>query len=39
LFVIDRAGTIAWNYLSPIDVNPGADGILRALDQLEATGT
>ena len=36
LFVVDRAGVIAWSYLSPIHVNPGADGILRALDQLEA---
>jgi peroxiredoxin len=34
LFVIDRAGVIAWSYLSPIAVNPGADGILQALDQL-----
>ena len=28
LFVIDRDGTIRWSYVSPIDVNPGADGIL-----------
>jgi peroxiredoxin len=34
LFVIDRKGTIFWSYLSPIAVNPGADGILQALDQL-----
>jgi peroxiredoxin len=34
LFVIDRAGRIAWSYLSPLDVNPGADGILRALESL-----
>jgi peroxiredoxin len=31
LFVIDKAGTIAWSYCSPIAVNPGADGILDAL--------
>jgi peroxiredoxin len=36
LFVIDRAGVISWSYLSPIGVNPGADGILRALAALEA---
>jgi peroxiredoxin len=36
LFVIDRAGRIAWSYLSPRDVNPGADGILRALESLPA---
>ena len=34
LFVIDAAGKIAWSYLSPIDVNPGADGILNALEGL-----
>jgi peroxiredoxin len=34
LFVIDKAGTIAWSYLSPIAVNPGADGILEALENL-----
>ncbi|HMA22078.1 MAG TPA: redoxin domain-containing protein, partial [Gemmatimonadaceae bacterium] len=36
LFVIDRDGVIIWSYLSPIDVNPGADGILDALDALRA---
>ena len=34
LFVIDRDGVIHWSYLSPIDTNPGADGILDALDSL-----
>jgi peroxiredoxin len=34
LFVIDRNGVIAWSYLSPVAVNPGADGILQALEQL-----
>ncbi|HEX4021981.1 MAG TPA: redoxin domain-containing protein [Acidobacteriaceae bacterium] len=34
LFVIDRNGIIAWSYCSPIGVNPGADGILQALDEL-----
>jgi peroxiredoxin len=34
LFVIDRKGAIFWSYLSPIAVNPGADGILDALEQL-----
>lgn len=33
LFVIDRKGPIFWNYLSPVAVNPGADGIL-PLEQL-----
>jgi peroxiredoxin len=35
LFVIDRKGVIFWSYLSPIAVNPGADGILDALQNLE----
>ena len=34
LFVIDERGTIAWSYLSPLAVNPGADGILDALEAL-----
>lgn len=35
LFVIDRDGKIAWSHVSPIGVNPGADGILDALERLE----
>ena len=34
LFVLDKDGKIAWSYLSPVAINPGADGILRALDAL-----
>jgi peroxiredoxin len=34
LFVIDSGGSIRWSYLSPMDVNPGADGILNALESL-----
>jgi peroxiredoxin len=34
LFVIDANGVVCWNHLSPDGVNPGADGILRALDAL-----
>jgi peroxiredoxin len=34
LFVINKKGIIAWSYLSPVAVNPGADGILEALEQL-----
>jgi peroxiredoxin len=34
LFVIDAEGTVRWSYLSPVGVNPGADGILAALDEL-----
>jgi len=34
LFVIDGEGVIRWSYLSPVGVNPGADGILEALEGL-----
>ena len=35
LFVIDKDGIIRWSYRSPVGVNPGADGILEALEGLE----
>jgi peroxiredoxin len=34
LFVIDGKGVVAWSYLSPIAINPGAEGILDALGRL-----
>jgi peroxiredoxin len=34
LFVIDSEGKIAWSYLAPMGVNPGAEGILDALSRL-----
>jgi peroxiredoxin len=34
LFVIDGSGVIRWSYVSPLGVNPGADGILSALESL-----
>lgn len=34
LFVIDKQGAVRWSYLSPIGVNPGADGILDALEAM-----
>lgn len=34
LFVIGKNGIITWNYLSPVAENPGADGILKALEAL-----
>jgi peroxiredoxin len=34
LFAIDGGGTIRWSHLSPIGINPGADGILTALEDL-----
>jgi peroxiredoxin len=34
LFVIDAQGIIRWRHVSPIGINPGADGILQALETL-----
>jgi peroxiredoxin len=36
LFLIDGEGVIRWSYVSPIGVNPGAEGILEALENLAA---
>jgi len=35
LFVIDPKGVIRWSYLSPEGINPGANGILMALERLK----
>ena len=34
LFVIDGDGVVRWRYVSDPGVNPGADGILAALEEL-----
>lgn len=39
IFVINDKGVIHWSYVSPIGVNPGADGILDALESLTETET
>ncbi|HVY70136.1 MAG TPA: redoxin domain-containing protein [Verrucomicrobiae bacterium] len=36
LFVIDGEGVIRWSYVSPVGVNPGAAGIISALEGLPA---
>jgi peroxiredoxin len=36
LFVIDPNGMVHWSYVSPLGVNPGADGVLAALESLAA---
>lgn len=36
LFVIDAEGIIQWSYLSPDGMNPGADGIIEALEAMKA---
>jgi peroxiredoxin len=38
LYVIDADGIVRWSYVSPVGVNPGADGILRALENLGREG-
>ena len=35
LFVINPEGVIHWSYVSPVGVNPGANGILSALEDLK----
>jgi len=37
LFVLDPQGAVHWSELSPPMQNPGADGILRALDDMAGT--
>ena len=39
LYVIDADGIVHWSFVSPYGINPGADGILRALEDLGARGT
>jgi len=39
LFVIDGQGVVRWSHLSPDGVNPGAEGILSALEQLRTPKT
>ncbi len=34
LFVLDPEGVIRWTYVSPVGINPGADGILKALASI-----
>jgi peroxiredoxin len=34
LYIIDEFGLIRWNHLSDRDTNPGADGILDALEEM-----
>jgi peroxiredoxin len=35
LYLIDESGMVRWTYLSPVGINPGADGILNALETLD----
>ena len=38
LFVVDAEGVLRWSFVSPIGVNPGADGIFDALEALNNGG-
>jgi peroxiredoxin len=38
LYLIDAEGIVRWSYVSPVGVNPGADGILVALENLGKEG-
>jgi peroxiredoxin len=35
LFVIDKERIVRWSHVSPIGINPGAEGILDALESME----
>jgi peroxiredoxin len=37
LYVLDGDGVVRWSYVSPVGINPGADGILRALEELQGS--
>lgn len=39
LFVIDAEGVIHWSYISPTSINPGANGILEALEEISSQST
>jgi peroxiredoxin len=39
LFVLDKEGVIRWSYVSPVGINPGADGILSALEGLPGSAS
>lgn len=34
LCLIDGGGAVFWSHRSPLDVNPGADGVIDALERL-----
>lgn len=39
LFVIDPGGIIRWSYVAPVGINPGAEGILKALESMSRVKT
>lgn len=39
LFVLDGEGVVRWSHVSPVGINPGADGILGALEAMTGRRT
>ena len=37
IYIIDESGIIIWQYLSPVGINPGVDGVLNALEEITAS--
>ena len=37
--MIDPEGVVHWSYVSPVGINPGADGILKALTSMVQTNS
>src|SRR5260221_11326443 len=35
LYVVDKSGMVAWSHIAPVGINPGADGVLTALESLK----
>jgi peroxiredoxin len=33
LYVIDEDGMVSWGYISPVGINPGANGVLKVLER------
>lgn len=38
LYLIDGGGDIRWSKLSPVEINPGVDGLLDALEKISGEG-
>ena len=39
LFLVDKQGLSNWSYLSPDEINPGADGVLEAIGKLNKSNS
>jgi peroxiredoxin (alkyl hydroperoxide reductase subunit C) len=36
IFLIDGNGVVRWSYQSPIGINPGVEGVLQAIEELQS---